>query len=94
VYGGGMKIAPRARLDDAKFDVCHITDVHKLKLFCLFPTVYFGGHLSMKEVNYFQAKSLRIETGKPVDVYADGEYVCQTPVEITNVPFALTVITP
>jgi diacylglycerol kinase (ATP) len=94
VYGGGMKIAPRARLDDGQLDICHITDVDKLKLFCLFPTVYFGQHLSLKEVDYFHAKKLRLETQNPVDIYADGEYVCQTPVEIGVEPAALTVIVP
>jgi len=94
VYGGGMKIAPQARLDDGQLDVCHISDVDKFKLFCLFPTVYFGRHLSLKEVDYFHAVKLRLETHEPVDVYADGEYVCQTPVEIGVEPAALTVIVP
>src|SRR6266581_9286793 len=52
-YGGGMKIAPQAKLDDGKLDFCLITDIDKLKLFCLFPTVYFGRHLSIPEVEYF-----------------------------------------
>ena len=94
VYGGGMKIAPQARLDDGLLDICHVTDVNKFKLFCLFPTVYFGRHLSHKDVTYFKTPSVRLETGHPVDVYADGEYVCQTPVEISVEPAALTVIVP
>jgi diacylglycerol kinase (ATP) len=92
VYGGGMKIAPRARMDDGQLDICIITDIDKFKLFCLFPTVYFGKHLSMKEVEYFQAERLRIETERPLDVYADGEYVCQTPVEVRVAKGALPVI--
>ena len=94
VYGGGMKIAPGARLDDGKLDICHITDVDKLKLFCLFPTVYFGKHLAMKEVTYLKSPGVRIEAEVPRDVYADGEYVCQTPVEISVAPAALKVIAP
>jgi diacylglycerol kinase (ATP) len=94
VYGGGMKIAPGARLDDGKLDICHITDVDKLKLLCLFPTVYFGKHLAMKEVSYLSSTRARIEAEVPLDVYADGEYVCQTPVEISVAPAVLKVIAP
>src|SRR4029077_15014545 len=61
-------------------------------LFCLFPTVYFGGHLNIREVKYFQANRFRVETQTPFDVYADGEYVCRTPVEIRVAPKILHVI--
>ena len=46
----------------------------------------------MKEVEYFQSRRVRVETEYPVDVYADGEYVCQTPVEIGVKSAALRVV--
>jgi diacylglycerol kinase (ATP) len=91
-YGGGMRVAPRAQLDDGLLDICVVSDLNKFRLFCLFPTVYFGRHLSIPEVEYFQSKSLRLETESPMDVYADGEYVCQTPIDVTVAPRALPVI--
>jgi diacylglycerol kinase (ATP) len=94
VYGGGMKIAPKALLDDGLLDICVVKDINKFKLFCLFPTIYFGRHTGLREVEYFQAARLRIETEKPFDVYADGEYVCQTPVEVAVARAALQVIVP
>jgi len=93
-YGGGMKIAPQARIDDGRLDVCIIHDINKFKFFCLFPTVYFGRHLRMSEVEYSQATSVRLETERPLDVYADGEYVCQTPIEVSLRRSALRVIVP
>ena len=93
-YGGGMKIAPRARLDDGKLDVCVIHDIDKSKLFCLFPTVYFGHHLNLAEVEYFQTESLELKTEGPLEVYADGEYLCRTPVEVGVAPGALRIIAP
>ena len=66
-------------------------DVYKRQV-CMFPTVYFGRHLSIREVECFQATRLRVETETPLDVYADGEYVCQTPVEITVEQATLQVI--
>ena len=91
-YGGGMKIAPRAQLDDGVLDVCVIRNMNRFKLFCLFPTVYFGRHLSIPQVEYFQTEHLRLETEKPLDVYADGEYVCRTPIEVRVARAALRVI--
>jgi diacylglycerol kinase (ATP) len=91
-YGGGMRIAPRARMDDGQLDVCVIGGVDPFKLACLFPTVYFGRHLGIREVEYFQAARVRVETEAPFEVYADGEYVCQTPVEVSVEPAALRVI--
>jgi diacylglycerol kinase family enzyme len=87
-----MKIAPQAVLDDGQLDACVIAGLDRFKLFCLFPTVYFGGHLNIREVKYFQANRFRVGTETPFDVYADGEYVCPTPVEIRVAPKALHVI--
>ena len=92
VYGGGMKIAPKASLDDGLLDICVVKDINKFKLFCLFPTIYFGRHTGMREVEYFQSSRLRIETERPFDVYADGEYVCRTPIEVGIERAALEVI--
>jgi diacylglycerol kinase (ATP) len=93
-YGGGMKIAPHAQMDDGQLDVCVIGSVDPFKLACMFPTVYFGRHLSIREVDYFQASRLRVETEASLDVYADGEYVCRTPAEVSVESKALKVLTP
>jgi diacylglycerol kinase (ATP) len=91
-YGGGMKIAPHAQMDDGQLDVCVIGGVDPVKLAYMFPTVYFGRHLSIREVEYFQAELLRVETETPLDVYADGEYVCKTPIEVGVERGALQII--
>ena len=91
-YGGGMRIAPGALLDDGKLDICVVRAMDKFKLFCLFPTVYFGRHTKISSVEYAQAPVAAIETERPFDVYADGEYICQTPVEFSVAPGALQVI--
>jgi len=92
-YGGGMKIAPHAKMDDGLLDVCVVGGLDPFKLFCLFPTVYSGRHLKIREVKYFQAARVRVETEHPMDVYADGEFVCQTPVEMGVQSSALRVVT-
>jgi len=93
-YGGGMRVAPRAQLDDGQLDVCVIRDISKLKLLTVFPSVYFGRHLGIREVEYFPAAHIQVETDRSLDVYADGEDVGRTPVEIGVAPKALRVIIP
>jgi len=91
-YGGGMRIAPQASLDDGLLDFCLVERVSKLRLTYLFPTVYFGRHLKVPEVKYFQGARVRLETDVPAEIYADGEYVCHTPIEVSVAPRALPVI--
>jgi diacylglycerol kinase family enzyme len=93
VYGGGMKIAPQAKMNDGLLDVCVVGGIDPFKLFCMFPTVYVGRHLKIREVSYFQTARVRVETERPLDVYADGEYVCRTPVEVGVQRAALKVVT-
>lgn len=81
-------------MDDGLLDICVVGGVDPFKLFCLFPTVYVGKHLGIREVEYFKSPRIRVETEHPLDVYADGEYVCQTPVEVSIEQAALTVIVP
>jgi diacylglycerol kinase (ATP) len=93
-YGGGMKIAPRAQMDDGLLDICVIGGIDPFKLACMFPTVYFGCHLGIRDVDYFQAASLCVETEMPREIYADGEYACRTPAEVSVERGALKVVTP
>jgi diacylglycerol kinase (ATP) len=93
-YGGGMKVTPHAAPDDGLLDVCFLGCMNKLKLLFWLPTVFFGRHLRLSQVEYFQARKVRIEAGRPLDVYADGDYACPAPVEIRVMPKALTVIVP
>ena len=91
-YGDGMRIAPQADPADGQLDICRISTMNPFKLFCMFPTVYFGRHLLSPKVEYSKAGRVRIETETPLEIYADGEFVCETPAEISVVPGALRVI--
>ena len=93
-YGGGIRIAPDAQLDDGRLEVCVVEAMGKARLLRLFPSVFSGRHLTLAEVKYFQAQRLRIETEEPAEVYADGEYVCPTPVAVRVEGGALRVIVP
>lgn len=91
-YGDGMRIAPQADFADGKLDVCRISKLSLLKLLSLFPTVYFGRHLLVPEVEYSRTERVHVQTETPIEIYADGEYVCETPAEISVAAGALSVI--
>jgi diacylglycerol kinase (ATP) len=93
-YGDGMRIAPDADFTDGKLDICQISRMNPFELFCMFPTVYFGRHLLSPQVEYSKAERVTIDTEVPLDIYADGEFVCQTPAELSIARAALSVVRP
>jgi diacylglycerol kinase (ATP) len=93
-YGDGMRIAPQADFADGKLDICRIGKLSPLRLLSMFPTVYFGRHLLLPEIEYSRAERVHVETETPLEIYADGEFVCETPAEISVVAGALRVICP
>ncbi len=93
-YGGGMRIAPKADPCDGQLDICRIWKMAPFQLFCMFPSVYFGRHLLSAKVEYSRSRTIRVETEQALEIYADGEFVCNTPAEISVAPAALWVITP
>jgi diacylglycerol kinase (ATP) len=93
-YGDGMRIAPNAEMEDGQLDIIFVHRMGKLRLLRLIPTVFAGTHIREPEVVSLRTASLRLRTERPQDVYADGEYVAQTPVEIFVRARALNVIGP
>ena len=91
-YGDGMRIAPKADFADGQLDVCRINLMNPFKLFCMFPTVYLGRHLRWPEVEYSRAERVVVQTDGTQEIYADGEFVCETPAEISVAAKALRVI--
>ena len=80
-FGGGMMIAPNAKVDDGLLDVCVINDLNKIKLITLFPSIFQGEHIRIKPtVEMFQGKEIRIENiqGEMV-ANADGNLIGATP---------------
>jgi diacylglycerol kinase (ATP) len=93
-YGDGMKMAPGAQLDDGLLNVCYVRNIPKLRVLRFLHTIFTGAHVELEPVTYFQTNSLVLESDPPLDVYADGEYICSTPVEAGIAPRALRVIVP
>ncbi|MGD2116251.1 MAG: diacylglycerol kinase family protein, partial [Acidobacteriota bacterium] len=60
-FGGGMRIAPRAAVDDGLADLVLAPRVPGWQIPILLPRLYLGRHLSSRYVEYRRAKTVRIE---------------------------------
>jgi YegS/Rv2252/BmrU family lipid kinase len=93
-FGGGMKIAPSAKLADGKFDVVGVGDLSALKIMTSAPRLYLGSHLSMSEVSHTLAKKVIVRASsrdKEVALEIDGELPGRLPATFQIVPQALRV---
>jgi diacylglycerol kinase (ATP) len=93
-FGGGMKIAPSAKLADGLFDVVSVGDFSALKIMMSAPRVYLGSHLSMSEVSHTLAKKVAVRAAfrdEEVSLEVDGELPGRLPATFQIIPQALRV---
>jgi YegS/Rv2252/BmrU family lipid kinase len=95
-FGGGMKIAPNALVDDGRFDVVAVGDVSALTVLANSYRLYLGTHLGMQEVRHALARRVRAESadGSVVKLEVDGELAGRLPAEFEILPGALRVRCP
>ncbi len=92
-YGGGMLICPGADPTDGLLDVTMIASASRSRLIRLFPTVFKGTHVNLDTVTTRRAATVRVEC-PGINAYADGDYACALPAQITAVPGALRILVP
>lgn len=92
-YGGGMQICPNADHSDGMLDITMVKSASRIRLIRLFPTVFKGTHVDLDEVTTDRARTILVES-PGINAYADGDYVCPLPAEISAVPGALTILVP
>jgi diacylglycerol kinase (ATP) len=90
-YGAGFRINPKADHCDGLLDVCTIDYQPLLRALKMLPIVKKGEHQGLPEVTFYRAKSLSIESRKPVNVQMDGETTCASSYRIEILPGALLV---
>ena len=71
--GGGMPMAPAANPFDGKITVCLVHDISRLTHLKLMPAVIKGNHIKHKNIEQITAKTIEIETDRPMTIHTDGE---------------------
>jgi YegS/Rv2252/BmrU family lipid kinase len=97
-FGGGMKIAPNAELDDGTFDVTVVGDLSLVNLLTGFARqVYSGAHLKTKGISSRRARLVEAEPVDPndhVEFDVDGEHLGRLPARFELLPSALWLVVP
>ena len=93
-YGGGMKIAPQAIMDDGVLDICIVKEISKLELLRQFPKVFNGTHITHPKIIMASGKKIKITSDESREIFSDGEYVGVLPVECTIGSQSLRVLFP
>lgn len=93
-YGGGLKIAPGAVMDDGLFDLILIRDISRLEILKTLPKLLDGSHLEHPSVEVKKGREIKIFADPPQLFQADGEIIGRSPQQIVIQPSCLQVICP
>ncbi len=93
-YGGGLRLTPRAQLDDGLLDVCIVPFMGKVELLRWVPSAYRGRHLAHPRIIYFQARRVTLRSASRLELFGDGEFMQDLPATIEVAPCALRVLVP
>lgn len=93
--GGGMHSAPQAKLDDGLLDLMIINRLPRLQIYSLLPRYVKGTHLTLKMVENYQCKTVKVESvGSPAPLNMDGEVTDSTPAEFKLADKKLMIFAP
>ncbi len=93
-YGGGMNIAPDARVDDGQLDVVLTEHIGRLRFLAKMPKVFKGTHVREATVHVLRGREVMIRADRPFAIYADGDPIGELPVTVRAVPGAVRVLVP
>jgi YegS/Rv2252/BmrU family lipid kinase len=93
-FGGGMRVAPHAQLDDGLLDVVVIGPVGLMDFLRWGRRFYHGKHLSHPRIQHFRARRIRALSQTPVLVETDGETIGTLPATFTVLPQAMRIVVP
>ena len=80
--GKGMKMAPKAKLNDGLIDIILLKKASRLRILKIFLQLFSGKHIYDPLVQYMQVKSFSINSENDF-LNIDGENIGQTPIEVS-----------
>lgn len=94
LYGGVVKITPRAIIDDGLLDVCIIKGASLLSAPLRALSILLQRYNLDPAIEYHRARSIRVETRAGLPVQVDGDHIGQTPMTFEVAPGALRALLP
>jgi YegS/Rv2252/BmrU family lipid kinase len=96
-FGGGMKIAPQAKLNDGYLNVVNIGDINTGKILLNGYKLYNGSHLELPEVKSKLVKRIEVRAvnkEEVINIETDGELPGKLPATFEIIPKALRLRVP
>jgi YegS/Rv2252/BmrU family lipid kinase len=94
VYGGGMRLAPDASVEDGRLDVVTTTATSRRRFLQALPEVFKGTHVQRDSVSVVPAREVVLQADRPFRVFADGDPVGSLPATVSVRAGALRVLLP
>jgi diacylglycerol kinase (ATP) len=95
-FGGGMHVAPSARVDDGLFEIVRFGDLARRDFVISLPRLYRGTHYTHPHVRHSQGAEVLAAPGvgvtQPIEIEADGEIVGALPARFSVHPAALSLL--
>ncbi len=91
-FGGGMKAAPGAKLDDGWLDVLLASDLGKASQLVALGRLYRGTHVNGKTIVLRRARAVEVELERKIAVQIDGEVTHARGLSVRIRPRALDVL--
>ncbi len=88
-FGQGMKVAPKAEIDDGQAEIVAARAMSRQRLFFRLLRIYLGNHLGAPYVLYRRGQEISIHHVSPSSLDIDGEHLPGGDVTIRVIPDAL-----
>ena len=85
-FGGGMWVAPPARMDDGLLEVVVVGDVSRIEVLTNTRRLYRGTLAAHPKVQTFRARTISLESEEEVLIDMDGELVGRLPARLGLLP--------
>ena len=93
-YGGGVRLAPDAKIDDGVLEVALVEKLNPLQVAAALPRIVAGGTLPESRIRRVRGTRVVLSTDRQCFFHGDGEIFGPTPVEIEVIPRAIRILAP
>lgn len=94
IFGGGMRIAPQARLDDSSLELITLEGIGRSQLLRFFPRVFRGTHTTVPgfAIHPVREVTIGLRHGRALRAYSDGEARTLLPLTARILPGAVRLL--